>query len=434
VLQVCVFQPAIWHAAVAVASLQQERSTAIFNVGEEDVPLSDFTLSQYVKAMKHLRSLGGDDRRPSAEAVLLCCVFFICFEVSRGIICRPCQTDNNIQSLRGHLATALVHLDYGLRLLSEIEPEDQQGLWTPGSLHYSHTSSVLIRDLALILTRLDTQANQLLWNRKLTQNFRLEELTFGCVRNIPTFCTSLEETRRIADHIWNFCLCSLKSQKWNTSPRSGVTRATTLQLCSTKFSQSSAAFERFMEHSGTKLDAKGKQAANVMRICHLVASMCLLPAYQKDRDNEEVFRDYEKQFSEIICLATDIIDSSVDESLGRDTLRFTLDGYVLGPLFFVAVRCRHKILRRKAISLLRLSRRVEGLWDSSFLAQVAESIIEIEEGESDDSSSSAKPLRISDIDVEFDHDRRRALVGYIVKNWEDSLDAEIRAREDVVVW
>lgn len=186
-----------------------------------------------------------------------------------------------------------------------------------------------------------------------------------------------------------------------------------------------------MEHSGKDLDAKGRQAANAMRICHIGASMCLMPAYQKDMDNEEVFRNHERLFSEIICLVTDIIDSSADESLGGETIRFTLDGCVLGPLFFVAMRCRHKILRRKAISLLRLSRRLEGLWDSHFLAQVAEKVMEIEERKRDES---AKQLRISDIDVQFEHEKRRALVKYIIKGCEDTLDAEIRDREDVVVW
>jgi hypothetical protein len=343
------------------------------------------------------------------------------------------EANKDEQSLRGHYATALVHLDYGLRLLSEVEPEDQTESSTSNHLYYSTTSFASIEDLALIFTRLDTQANQLLWNRKSVQNSKLEDLKFGAVRHIPTLCSGLEETKRIADQIWNFCLCSLQPPRGSGSVRFGDTRAATLQLCSSKFQQSFTAFERFMEHSGTKLDAKGRQAANAMRICHIVASMCLMPAYQKDMDNEEVFRNHERLFSEIICLVTDIIDSSADESLGGDVVRFTLDGCVLGPLFFVAVRCRHKILRRKAISLLRLSRRLEGLWDSYFLAQVAERVMEIEEKERD-ASASAKPLKISDIDVKFEHERRRALVKYIIKGWEDSLDAEIRDREDVVVW
>jgi hypothetical protein len=318
--------------------------------------------------------------------------------------------------------------------LSEIELEDHKDSSTSDRLYYSSTSFASIEDLAIIFTRLDTQANQLLWNRKSFKNSKLEDLKFGAVRHIPMLCASLEETKRIADQVWNFCISSLQPPAEKISVRFGDTRAATLQLCSTKFQQSFTAFERFMEHSGKQLDAKGRQAANAMRICHIVASMCLMPAYQKDMDNEEVFRNHEKLFSEIICLVTEIIDSSADESLGGDTIRFTLDGCVLGPLFFVAVRCRHKILRRKAISLMRLSRRLEGLWDSYFLAQVAEKVMEIEERKHDESVSAGKQLRISDIDVKFEHEGRRALVKYIIKGWEDDLDTEIKDREDVVVW
>jgi hypothetical protein len=83
VLQACVSQPAIWHAAVAVASLHQERTATICKVAGEDGALSSFTLSQYVKAMQHLRRLYQKNGMPAAEVVLLCCVLFICFEASR---------------------------------------------------------------------------------------------------------------------------------------------------------------------------------------------------------------------------------------------------------------------------------------------------------------------------------------------------------------
>jgi len=108
VLQACVYQPAIWHAAVAVASLQHERSSTICKVATEDEPLSDFTLSQYVKAMQHLRGLYSEDRRPAAEVVLLCCILFLCFEVS----CEPFDLSHLKLTSRDSLfeATTLPHL------------------------------------------------------------------------------------------------------------------------------------------------------------------------------------------------------------------------------------------------------------------------------------------------------------------------------------
>jgi Fungal specific transcription factor domain len=89
VLQACVSQPAIWHAAIAVASLHQERSAMIYEIDEDRGRLSDFTLGQYVKAMQHLRGLHQQPERPSAEVVLLCCVLFICFEASRIFLDSP---------------------------------------------------------------------------------------------------------------------------------------------------------------------------------------------------------------------------------------------------------------------------------------------------------------------------------------------------------
>jgi hypothetical protein len=188
-----------------------------------------------------------------------------------------------------------------------------------------------------------------------------------------------------------------------------------------------------MKQSGNNLDAKGRQAANAMRICHMVATMCFIPLHQKDMNNEEYLNKHNRQFSDIICLVTDIMDSSADEALGGGTLRFTLDGCVLAPLFFVAVRCRHKILRRKAISLLRMSRRVEGLWDSLFLAQIAEKVMEIEESQCG-GADAAKPLKILDFDIRFEEGRRRASVKYVIRGREDSLNPEVKEREDVVVW
>lgn len=120
VLQACVSQPAVWHAAVAVASLQQERSATISKVAEEDEPLSDFTLSQYVKAMQHLRGLYSEGRKPAAEVVLLCCIFFICFEVGYKPSDHPLKLTNMNSLFEAtsppHLFTLIMAYEYYQRL------------------------------------------------------------------------------------------------------------------------------------------------------------------------------------------------------------------------------------------------------------------------------------------------------------------------------
>lgn len=58
---------------------------------------------------------------------------------------------------------------------------------------------------------------------------------------------------------------------------------------------------------------------------------------------------------------------------------FCLDMGLVVPLFNIATQCENPVLRRRAIALLRQRDRQEGLWNSFYIANAAERIIEIEE-------------------------------------------------------
>lgn len=61
------------------------------------------------------------------------------------------------------------------------------------------------------------------------------------------------------------------------------------------------------------------------------------------------------------------------------TSTFTADMSVVAVLFFVAAKCRHPVLRRRAISMLEAAPRREGIWDSVKAASTARQIMEVEE-------------------------------------------------------
>jgi hypothetical protein len=217
----------------------------------------------------------------------------------------------------------------------------------------------------------------------------------------------------VSDKLWNFCLYTLQTPEDSNQPNYDHIRTERLRSCSDKLKQWSTAFEAFIDTSKNNLDPKGRQAANVMRINELIAEISLA-MISEDETDETIWASHDKDFAAILFLATEIIDSSADSSLASDTARFSLDTCVVGPLYFVAMRCRHKILRAKAISLLRLSPRVEGLWDSRLVAEIAEGVQGIEERKSEAGhSNEADCVRVTDVDVEFDRDGRRAAVRYI---------------------
>jgi len=58
---------------------------------------------------------------------------------------------------------------------------------------------------------------------------------------------------------------------------------------------------------------------------------------------------------------------------------FLFDMEIVSPLYLVAIKCRHPLIRRRAIAVLRHTVRREGLWDSVKAAAVAERVMEIEE-------------------------------------------------------
>ena len=69
--------------------------------------------------------------------------------------------------------------------------------------------------------------------------------------------------------------------------------------------------------------------------------------------------------------------------LDNESTSFTMELGVIHPLFFVACKCRHRLVRRRAIAQLRKAGR-EGVWEGPIVAVLAERLVEMEEGAADE--------------------------------------------------
>ncbi len=86
-------------------------------------------------------------------------------------------------------------------------------------------------------------------------------------------------------------------------------------------------------------------------------------------------------FETVVSLA-EAIQSIAGTSAQRrylDSSSFLFDMEIVSPLYFVATKCRHPIIRRRATRILKSTQRREGLWDSNMAAAVAERIMLLEE-------------------------------------------------------
>ncbi|KAL1875438.1 hypothetical protein Daus18300_003177 [Diaporthe australafricana] len=116
-----------------------------------------------------------------------------------------------------------------------------------------------------------------------------------------------------------------------------------------------------------------------LKICHATIRLTMLVGITQSNYDELSWDDHLAHFERIIALSTLFIQSEVYQNPLLPSV-VTLDGPgIIMSLWLVVFRCRHPLLRRRALGLLRVSRRQEGMWMSTSAAAAAQRLIEVEE-------------------------------------------------------
>jgi hypothetical protein len=110
--------------------------------------------------------------------------------------------------------------------------------------------------------------------------------------------------------------------------------------------QWSSAFENLLKDKHD-LEMKEQVAVRLLQL-HRVQMELHLTIDLIRRDDEMVWDEYLGKFEAVILRAEDVLQS-LPENRNRPT--FTLNCEIIIPLFFAAVKCRHSVLRWKAIAL-----------------------------------------------------------------------------------
>lgn len=137
----------------------------------------------------------------------------------------------------------------------------------------------------------------------------------------------------------------------------------------------------FVKKRSTSLTPKEEMAAAVLQL-HVLNTYVSLHLEHSPPSCRPQSDQFHSQMIEMVSLGDRIVSAISSSSvLGESATTFCLDmGYII-PLYTVASQCHDPPLRRRAIALLRMASRQEGLWNSLQVARAAERIMEIEEGE-----------------------------------------------------
>ncbi|KAF7117678.1 hypothetical protein CNMCM5793_006801 [Aspergillus hiratsukae] len=313
-------------------------------------------LLHYNQAIRLLLNQENGDSTERTAVTLLVCYLFTCFD-----------------HLAGNYVQAVKHLRGGVELSRNI---DKAILNNNSTYDNSEPSGVrtLICQVTRQIRRLDMQAVSFLvdWTPVDIQETFMSQL--------PPSDGTFRSLDLAADHLQTLVaqVMRLRNTEQQMSPmvKMPPSLSSLKDIVLGQLGTWSTSFKNTLQQGrsyGT--DSETYLLVSLLRLQHTIASTllsCCGPGREMDYDN------FLPQFQQCVALAGDIAAAHerYSESL-RPT--FTPEIGIIPLLYIVGVKCRHPMVRREVLSILRRQPTKEAVWDSISAARVVERVIEIEE-------------------------------------------------------
>jgi hypothetical protein len=324
--------------------------------------------------------------------------------------------------LRGHLGSALSHIDSGAKILREHLLQDTArpaGTENSKALAVSPKPYASLKILHLIFSRLDTQASQVVSGRPrrildpyLTQPSSSYISSSPRSLQIPQRFASLHEARESFSDI---CTSAMHAAETLTGPDKTLIQLAPfgpdMQLSLSLITNSALMRLKLWDQAFRRIDLSqyDDDAVRVVKIHRTFAYIC----FGIDNSRLEDETQWDKFQPECESMLNDA-EAILKPGTKHNKRIFTLDTSLLFPLFFTAVKCRCPKLRRRAISLMKDEERQEGIWNSVLMAKTAERMVEIEEFGVEVDGCVKRYNRIAGVDIKLGLGERKAVLGFIV--------------------
>lgn len=438
VFQASVQEPAVRHAVIALSSAQKadvlHRRNSSSCRNESDA--EKFTLQQYNKAIGYLRDhqrhQNNAQSTESTRIVLITCMIFVALEF-----------------LRGRYRTGFLHLQSGIKLLSENERRRYHR-------HGEQVSSILLgskdeaAQIALVnaFTRMSIHCSfyeEQIVQQNVLVSVREGNSTDPCA--LPTSFASVAEARRVLDRIYGRIQYLKQSchQDFDCSKESQL-HATQNQIL-IDLSKWGAARDAFVRRLTPTIhaDIRDRLCFEIMSLYHsmatITASVCL---EDDDAERSEMIYDsdtHTRSFARILAgcgelprqlqllTAPSLHHDNEKEKHKCEGMGFSMEmGFIL-PAFYTAVKCRVPRLRRQALYVLRAGLNREAGWDRRVVADMVAEVIRIEEGDFYSSILSSGYRVIEEIQ-DLDPPTQDDLQGPRIEAWRRLRDVKIVLPED----
>lgn len=363
VFQMSYAEPSIRHAMVALGALHETRENGVRMVpslfpditpSSNDNPMAlvrhpdsaneQFALNQYNKAIMHLsRRLNTES---STEVALLACILFVCIEFLRG------DAEPAVRHFKSGMSIALA-------TLSNSE-----------SKHAKATTQRIREHMLPFFNRIELLST--LFGNDASWDYPVELLDA-----VPDTFRNMRDARDSIVHLANISVRFIRYMKYRKYERfvlpDDVARKEAIL-------RQYEVWEEVLDNMllSDSISARDLDAAKTLRIHQVVGSMWVRRSTEPtEMANDVGMKDFETAVS--LAEAIQSIAGTCDQRKALDSSTFLFDMEIVSPLYYVGTKCRHPVIRRRAINILKGTQRREGLWDSNMAAAITERIIELEE-------------------------------------------------------
>lgn len=364
ILQASHCDEAVRFAVIALGSIGERLSINNFLTldNKQANACHDFALSQYCKALKHLRERISNKPEGSANLAIILCFLFTIFEF-----------------LQGNDTASLVHLRSGLKILRRGQTSVPTGLWTAPVKQDPVTHEIL-----RVYSVMDIQATR--WLGLKTYQAPIM-IPLDGPDNFPARLNRFS-TLDDASRCLNYRIASAYYFRRVTAvhdvdesqvqvPLEVIAKREELRL---QLEEWPIALEAFIRKLSGELTTEMLQRIAVLKMNHEAVSLELKACLQPS--DQHFYADHEHEFRKIVTLAKSVVGptndvehivaaNNGDETETNSDPLFSFPIGVIQPLSFTAIKCRNLNLCREAIALLSSSPWREGAWDSASMARIA---------------------------------------------------------------
>ncbi|KAF7561658.1 hypothetical protein G7046_g2480 [Stylonectria norvegica] len=371
VLQLAHFEPCIRHALVALATYHEQYTRriadkhALFAARQQNLAIQKLLLPS---------------QQPLTYVHLVTCSIFICIEV-----------------LQGNHEAAMRLFKHGRGMLEELQLQRARraSVYEPPSDVYA-----LIRFMETLFSRLAIQVSMLVGD----VNPELSMELLGQIKfSRPVFNRPIDSLLEARQTLTDLIVYSIQTISGSNERRQCVKEFLRIWLSD---------FEQFCDRqSGNAPDDSERRGSALLNL-HANCLLLILDLAGCEAVEGDLLKwdNYTERYQVLL----DAAGLAIERRDGDQNPVFHLELGAVPVLFIIISQCRHPVVRRQAIDLLKRSQVQEGVWSSELTGKVAQRVLDLEEAGITVRQPSDIPAerRISSVAVHLEEGHRRATVMY----------------------